>query len=327
MVAGKVTLLGKPLAGIKVIANQQYRFGGSPKSAFSRSGRDGSFAGLLVPKTYWFQVILDYQQAKLVEGTYLRINNGEATVKTGSEQELIEFSFVEPVQLNSPSPGSLYRGGPLKIAWEPYPGAYEYAIDIETTWLGEDNNHRVYCWRDYIKTTGTDCLVEFLNPYFYSYAFDQIGIAPESYFNLLDISDLVEVKVKALDQEGNIISSSESLIFDEDLPVPGQMIVEDSLKHPVKEMLFERKYDEALAYLEEAVKANPADEELLWILARMYFFGTHNIQRDEGYFEISQREFKKAYWVLKHLEEISPGEEVNKALETVRTWLFMSILN
>ncbi len=324
---GRITLLGKPLAGIKVLANERYRSSGAlyPQVAFSYSARDGSFSGTLVPGTYWFQVILNYQQAKKVEGTYLIITNGESTIRAGIEQGPVEFTFVEPVQLNSPSPGSLYGGGSIEINWEPYPGACEYSIEIEASQFAEDNIIHRRLWSDYIKTDETDCLVEFLDPHFLVHGYDRKGVLPESYFNLLDLYDLVEVKVKALDQEGKVISASERLVFDENRGVTGEMIIAESLKSPVKYLLNERKYDEALEYLERAIKENPNDEELLWILARMYTFGTYKILGDKGVMETAHKDYKKAYGILQHIREISPGENVNKALETVHRWLVTSL--
>lgn len=326
-VKGRVTLLGKPLSGINVYAN---RIVGNQRSYCGRSepglwitSEDGAFSGRLPIDTYEIGISLNYNQAKLVEGTHLQILNGELDLAVAGNSHLVEFRFVEPVTLIHPTAEFSYSGGPIEIKWDAYPDAHEYAISVSGV-IVDRRGGISYISANTGKITGQTSFLydgRTVNT-FGVVGYNLEGVDPAYLIGRPEGYDRLRIVVSALDEDGNTLASSGGLHFGGNYPVVGEIIVQEGLRNDAEQLLFDRKYDEAVELLERQVEEGPSNVEALWTLARIYFSGTHGTE-DAVWNErdFVHRDLEKSLETLQRIRALEPGTEVEKAIETVRCTL------
>lgn len=323
-VAGRVTIHGRPLAGVQVYANQvigQTRhYLNNENFAHWVTASDGSFGGELLQGVYEFGIRLDYEQAKLVEGTHLQIKNGELELSAAAgEVPVVEFLFTEALTLLKPSQDLVYRGEPIDVEWNEYPGAREYGISVSGI-VVEDNGFSSTGGKNY-KTEETRFAFasDTVSP-FGVYGYDQEGILPTYLLDHPSVYDRLRITVQALDEDGAILSSSSGLVFS-DGTIPGEILVQKREATQVQKLLNDRSYGEAVKLLEKQVENDPKDLESLWILARIYFYGTHNEWHDLTNADFVARDPEKSLQILRRIQEIEPSSEVEEAQDVVLHWL------
>lgn len=321
---GQVTLLGKPFGGVYVYANrilgdERSYYGGSEPGLWITS-EDGTFFGNLPTGSYEVGINLNYSQAQMVVGTHLQILNGELDLTAEGESPLVEFRFVEPIKLNQPTSDLVYSGGPMEIKWDAYPGAHEYSISVAGVTV-DSGGGTSYITTNVGKTTGQTSFLyngRTVNS-FGVIGYDPEGVHPAYLIGRPEGYDRLRIVVSALDEEGNTLASSSGLHFGGDTPVMGEVVVQAGLRSEAEQLLFDRKYDQAVALLEKRVEDDPSGVDALWILARIYFSGTHGAGEavwDERNF--AHRDLKKSLEVLQRIRSLQPGIEVEEAIETVQ---------
>ncbi|HBN94964.1 MAG TPA: hypothetical protein DDZ66_01580, partial [Firmicutes bacterium] len=283
LVQGRVTALGEPLSGINVYANQI--IDGSRSYFTDQPGRwvtseDGTFVGTLPQATFEFGIGLNYHQAQLVEGTHLQILHGELDLTAQDKSPLIEFRFVEPVRLLQPEPNFIYAGESFEISWDAYPGAHEYGVSVSGVIINAEGGTSYVSARSEITKQRRMVFDKRTVTGFGVVRYDSRGIDPAYLVGRPEVYDRLRIVVKALDEEGNTLSSSGGLHFGADTTIPGDVVVQGGQRSQWEQLLLERRYDEAVGLLEAKVEANPEDVDALWILARIYFSGTHALGED-----------------------------------------------
>jgi tetratricopeptide (TPR) repeat protein len=323
-VRGQVTLLGNSLPGINVYAN---RVMGDQRSYYGRSepglwitSEEGAFSGTLPTGTYEFGIGLDYQQAKLVEGYHLQILNGELELQVEGAVQVVEFRFVEPVKLKEPTADLVYHGGPIAIEWAAYPGAHEYDISVSGVTVDSSGGTSYISATTGKRTGQTRFLYEGRSvSTFGVLGFDLEGVDPAYLIGRPEAYDRLKIVVRALDEDGNTLASSGGLHFGGDTPATGEVLVQGGLRNHAEQLLFDRRYDEAVKLLEEQIAEDPSDVDTLWILARIYFSGTHGRSEDawrDGNF--AHRDRKRSLAILEQIRVLEPGVEVEEAIEIVQ---------
>lgn len=322
-VRGRVTLRGQPLAGANVYANQivdgqrsYYYYSDQPGLWVTSS--DGSFVGTLEAGHYEFGIGLNYHQAKLAEGTHLQILNGELDLTASEELPMVEFRFVEPVQLKAPAQDFIYAGGPIEIQWDAYPGAHQYGISVAGVTLGPDgSSSSVSAHTEKTQQTGFLFDRPTINN-FGLISYDSKGVDPACFVGRPESYDRLNIAVRALDEEGHVISSSGGLFFGGDALIRGDILVQTGRRSQAEQLLFDRKYDEAVELLEKQVEENPHDVDALWILAHIYYCGTHNKAEDVwDRRSFSHLDLEKSLQTLRRIRELRSDSVVEEAITTV----------
>lgn len=149
---------------------------------------------------------------------------------------------------------------------------------------------------------------------------DPLGVEPGSLVMRPEAFDRLLVSVHALDEAGQVLPSSAGLHFGGEKPVPGEIPVQAGLGTEAEEVLFQRKYNEAVELLERQLAENPEDVDTLWLLARIYYAGTYD-QRENAWDhrQFAHRNLQKSLELLQRIQELKPGPEVEEALRTVRS--------
>lgn len=320
---GQVTLLGKPLPGVNVYANrittgERSYYGGRSEPGLWVTSEDGSFSGTLPKGTYEFGIGLNYQQAELVQGSHLQIINGELDLAADGNLPEIEFRFVEPVTLLQPTADFIYTGGPITIEWQAYPGAHRYEITVSG---GIRNERGWLSWASARAEETEQTKVVFDQRVIASYGligYDGQSVEPAFLIARPESYDQLGITVRALDEYGNTLASSGGLHFGGDTPIMGEVVVKEGLRSPAEQLLLDRKYDEAVKLLEERVEEDPSDVDALWILARIYFSGTHATGEDPwDRKNLAHLDLKRSLETLQRIQDLEPSRTVEDAITTV----------
>ncbi len=322
LVQGRVTLLGEPLSGVNVYANQII---GDTRSYFTEQpGRwvtsiDGTFTGSLPQATFEFGIGLNYYQAQLVEGKHLQIIHGELDLTAHDNVPMIEFRFVDPVKVQKPREEFVYDGGSMEIEWSAYPGAHEYEISVMGVIV--DNPSHVSPRTE--KTQQTSFLFDArIIGTFGSLGNDLQGVHPSFIIGRPESYDRLRIVVKAIDEEGNILSSSGGLSFSGGIQITGEVVVREGQRSQGEQLLLNREYNKAVELLEKQVEENPNDVDALWLLARIYFSGTHAKGEDPwDTRNFVHRDLGKSLETLERIRVLEPCTEVDNAILTARTAL------
>ena len=326
-VQGQVSLLGRPLAGVHVYVRSAADGGAAFPTRLDSPGQwitdeNGRFAGLLPPGSYEFGISLNFHQAELAEGTHLQIHGGRQELEPGSEPQPIEFRFVETVKLKSPARDAVYTGGPVEVEWEPYPGAKEYQLwfgVVSLNGLGGSRSSSVPV--DVTRDTKYVLAERSVVP-FGAVGVDPQGVEPGSLVMRPEAFDRLLVSVYALDEAGQVLSSSAGLRFGSEELVPGEIPVQEGLRTEAEELLFQRNYDEAVELLERQLAENPEDVNTLWLLARIYYTGTYGQGENAwDHRQFAHRNLSKSLELLQRIQALQPGPEVEAALQAVQAGL------
>lgn len=322
-VTGTVTLLGESLAGVNIyvrlVEDGLPRFNTRiDNPGIWITDKNGNFTGQLRTGTYEFGIGLNSYQAKLVEGTHLQIVNGKQEIQSEFEALPIKFHFVEPVKLIDPTWDFTYTGEPFKIEWKPYAGAKEYEVAVSGLFYDEQGNTS-FLVNPVGVTQDTTFLFEEqnLSP-FGLIGVDSQGVDPQTLLGRPASFDALRIGINALDKEGNILASSTGLHFGGDSIVQGEILVQEGLRTEAEELIYARKYDQAVEFLVKQMEENSADVDALWILARIYFSGTYGQGEDpweQRYF--AHKDLAKSLKILQLINEVAPSAEVENALEIV----------
>lgn len=319
---GQVSLLGQPLPGVNVYARSAADRGLAFPSGLDSPGlwvtdAEGRFSGFLPPGEYEFGISLNFHQAELVEGTHLQILGGRQQLQPDVEPLDVQFRFVDTVKLQMPERGSVYAGGPVEMAWEAYPGAAEYQVWFGVVSLGLRGPRSASV--PVGNTTETRFAFEPRSAIpFGTVGIDSQGVEPGSLVVRPEGFDRLRFSVLALDAAGQVLSSSTGLHFGDEL-LPGELAVQEGLRTEAEELLFQRRYDEAVALLEATLEENPEDLDTLWLLARIYYAGTYGQEENAWDFgQFAHRDVAKSLELLERIQKLQPGSEVEEALWIVR---------
>ena len=326
-VQGQVSLLGSPLAGVNVYVRPAADGSKGFSMALEGPGQwvtdqSGRFAGHLAPGSYEFGISLNFHQAELVEGTHLQIVGGRQELRPGVDPEEIIFRFVDTVELKAPTSDFVYAGGPIEIAWEPYPGAEKYQVWFGAVSIDESTGTRHASFPVGV-TSATEFTVAVRHVLpFGSVGVDPLGVEPGCLVLRPEAFDRLRVRVDALDGADQVLSSSTGLNFGGDREVPGEIKVQEGLRTKAEELLFQRKYDQAVELLEDTLEENPEDIDALWLLARIHQAGTYSLEeKNWDHRDFAHYDLEKSLALLERIQELQPGPEVEEALRTVRSLL------
>lgn len=183
-------------------------------------------------------------------------------VIAGSMQQY-QIELRDKVTITSPiGLTELPYGNTLRVEWEDFPGAESYRIDYVyyTNWENESGNSSIGSTlgqtTDTSFTVDTDSMEDRKSIGYYS----DSEVYPVSILGLYHPESRTTIKVIALDHEGNTLSDSYGLLYDENSNYPLWIIdyPEDTAQlMPGDRLLLEGKYDEAMeAYLDEAANGN-----------------------------------------------------------------------
>lgn len=320
IIQGKVSVQGRPLPGVHVLVNPIKDHARSFPTGPNQRGlwitdREGRFQGELREGVYEVGIRLNYEQARLVEGTHLQIINGELALEK-DEAPIVEFRFVEPVQFKRSVQDMVYTGEPMQIEWEPYPGAVYYGVSVFGRVSTDTGSLTTSSTIDYVEDTSY-VLDNKTSWAFGSYGVDQEGVSPVDLLGNLLVFDELRVDVRAYDERGLVLASSSGLTFHADKLDAGTIPVGKPERSDVAELILSRKYDEGVEVLEKRVEMGAADVDDLWTLARVYFYGTYSPTGEWDTANFAHRNPEKALSILKKLQEVDPGAAVIRAQITV----------
>ncbi len=311
-VTGQVTLAGEPLAGFRVIVNRiqssgHFRSTRDENELVQFTNEQGYFQfSLPVGVQYETGVQLNYQQGQMVEGYHLQIINGDFMLS--EDNHTVEFRFVPPVVVTSPEPEDDFQL-PLVIKWEPYPGADSYRVGISSVEL-TDGGYRTLGGPIIDNISEVEyAFVEMPKPQFGSFGADQRGVFPAYFIGYLQGADSILLRVYAVDAQGRILASNGGLYFGPGVDPEVTLNIGDVELDPISQLLLDRNYDQAITMLEQELEANPKDQQLLDILSRIYFSGTHNIGNDWQNEQMAHQDREKSAEILERLVEMNPSAD------------------
>ena len=231
---------------------------------------------------------------------------GANLVLNPGETARVELRFVEPVKVTELRPGF--------VAWEPYHGASAYEVQIDCVSTEESGYSTIGAVM--LRTDGHS--LEFdeapVIP-FGVIAMDQHGVLPS---HLTGMPDAYLIRVQAIDAQGKTISSSPGLRFEPGIDLSSLIRPDRVEPAEAESLLAERKYDEAVAALEDRLAQSPDDLRTLEILARVYFMGTYDCDPDPLSEDMAHRNLARSLSLLERLTELAPTPDNINALDTVR---------
>lgn len=316
-VEGVVLLAGRPLEGVKVLVNEvndSSRFSSDMRGMpWKSTGNSGEFDFELPSgRRYEVGIALNDEAARKVEGYHLQMLGAELTLGAG-ETKRVQLRFVEPVIVIQPAQGFVYGGQPFSVKWQAYPGAEAYAVSFRFITFDEHGHGSIGTGGVATSDTGVE-LDRIPAPAFGAYGGDQRGILPAY---LTGKADAYSLHIDALDGKGNVISSSGGLYFGTSPNEVNLIQVKGYDPSEAEKLLIDRKYDEAVAVLEERIARHPYDVEALEILGRVYFMGTYYLEQDHRDDNMAHKDLKRSRDMFQRLVTLEPSRERLEALATV----------
>ena len=317
IVEGRVLLAGSPLSGARILVN-----GVNEQAGFSTDyrdmpwqavGDDGEFRFKLPSgRRYEVGIAMGDEVAQNVEGRHLQMVGAEFFLGPG-ETKRVELRFVEPVKIEEPAQGFIYDGSPFSVRWQAYPGARAYRVSLGYVAM-HDHSHSSMSGNP-MKTADTCLRIDTVPAItFGAYGGDEKGVLPAY---LLGRADAYSLQVEAIDERGNVISSSSGLYFGAS-PNPAALIkAEEVTPTQAEQLLIDRKYDEAVAALEDLIEKNPDDIQALEILSRIHFSGTYSLTKGCFGGSMAHQDLERSRDMLGRLVSLEPSSDHLSALATV----------
>jgi len=317
IVEGTVLLAGHPLSGARILVqevNEESRFSTDYcNMPWQAVGDDGGFRFELPSgRMYEVGIALSDEIAGKVEGQHLQMVGARFALGPG-ETKQVELRFVEPVKVDEPSHGFTCDGKPFSIRWQAYPGARAYRVSWG--YITMDDRSYSSMSGNPTRTADTHLHMDSVPAIpFGMYGGDQKGILPAF---LIGRADAYSLQVEAIDEHGNIISSSSGLYFGAS-PNPSSLIkAEGVTPTQAEKLLLDRKYDEAVAALQDLIGKDPDDIRALEILSRVYFMGTYYQAKNGIGDSVAHRDPERSRDMLRRLAALEPNRERLSALATV----------
>ncbi|HHT36950.1 MAG: tetratricopeptide repeat protein [Candidatus Wallacebacter cryptica] len=323
LIKGAVTINGAPFPGVKVLVypgpeiiegDGWYRVRRSSDEYFSVKTRsDGQFVLRLPDGEFEIGIELNRFQMEQVDGLQLRIKNSELSLGPQVlESEKVEFSFIEPLRVIQPEPGFEYSGGPIEIEWTPYPEADYYLVEVYCTFSNPDGKPIVErAWAAKTETTSI-CLDSLWDPPFFL-VFDGEGIHPEA---LLGRPERIGILIDARTFDGRILPANDALNLFGRPREPGWFTAIFPELTQEEKLIMDRRYAEAFELLQQKITEDPDNLDVLWLLARFYYFGTY-VTDHTSLSNFSNRDLDKCLATLRRIEKLAPGPRVEKWMEIV----------
>lgn len=304
IVAGQVTLNGEPLSGIEVLLWPRPVDGAVFSSRMDDkivqvTDINGEFVFSLSPElTYQVGIKLNRGQMERFGDYYLSLK--DTFITSDFWPEKVEISFIEPVKLKSPQPGTVLNGGQFTVEWEPYPKASFYLVSIDPIYKVQAGSMFHNGFSYYTEDTSvTFSKIPFL-----------FGIVPGSnqgihpgYFTY---PDAVRVVVSACDENGVLLAKNTGLPIPPATTADYVYNVEAPLKHE-EQLLAELRFDQAVESLEHLLRLNENDAYALGLLAKIYATGTHYL--DTNYRYRANQDVDRAIELMERLVAIDPSSE------------------
>jgi tetratricopeptide (TPR) repeat protein len=318
-IKGIVLLDGKPLPGARIIVREVKEIGtfstdytGLP--AFTVLD-DGKFCfSLPAGCRYEVGIALGHRESKEVEGHHLQMAGAQLALEPGETRE-VALRFVEPVEVSEPGTGFVYDGRPFTVRWNPYPGAHAYSLSFHSISYGEHGYSSM--GMSSMRTADTVFEINSIpEVQFGGYASDDKGVLP---IYLTGVAEAYSLRILALDEHGSVMSSSNGLYFGAGPNPKGLIEVEPGKLREEEKLLMDRKYDEAVLKLEEAIKRDPYDIRALEILSRIYFLGTYYATEDRSTHKMAHKDPERSRDILETLVALEPSREHLNALAGVCT--------
>ncbi len=317
IVEGRVLLAGRPLSGVKALVhevNDETRFSADYSAMPWQSvGDDGAFRfSLPSGRRYEVGIALNSDAAQSVEGYHLQMIGAGFVLRPG-ETRKVELHFVEPVKVAQPEQDFVYDGQPFSVRWQAYPNARSYRVRLGYVTWGEHGYSSM--GTSSMRTIDTHLTIDRIPAIpFGAYGGDAKGVFPT---DLIGRPDAYSLQIEAIDEDGNVISSSSGLHFGAG-PDPVSVInAKKTTPTEAERLLLERNYDEAVAKLEEAIAKNPDDIRALEILSRVYFMGAYHIGDAVLSDDMAHRDWQRSRDMLTRLVALEPSRENFSALATV----------
>jgi hypothetical protein len=156
---GSVTSGGKPLAGLRL----RLALNGAVMSQWATSGADGKYEVAVPYATYRVDgyeldssVVHKVLSGKIEGPRHHAHPQQSVVVAEGKPAQGIDFAFVDPVRKKGPR-GDVSAAQPVVFAWEPYPGASAYRIQVieQKDPADYESHQRVFGWREQPVTEAT----------------------------------------------------------------------------------------------------------------------------------------------------------------------------
>lgn len=317
IVEGTVLLAGRPLSGARILVreiNEKARFSTDYRNMpWQAVDDDGGFRFQLPSgRKYEVGIASGDEVVRNVEGRHLQMV-GAGFVLGPGETKRVELRFVEPVKVEEPAQGFVYDGNPFSVKWQAYPGARTYRVSLD--YITIDDHSYSSLSGNPTRTTDTHLHMDSIPaiPFGVSGG-DEKGILPAF---LIECADAYSLQVEAIDEHGNVISSSSGLYFGATANPAALIKAKAVTPTQAEQLLIDRKYDEAVAALEDLIEGNPDDIGALEILSRVYFMGTYYLATDGLGHDAAHRDPERSRDILKRLAALEPNSEHLSALATV----------
>jgi tetratricopeptide (TPR) repeat protein len=274
---------------------------------------DGRFRfNLASGRRYEVGIALNSDAAQSVDGYHLQMIGAGFVLRPG-ETRKVELHFVEPVKVAQPEQDFVYDGQPFSVRWQAYPNARSYRVRLGYVTWGEHGYSSM--GTSSMRTIDTHLTIDRIPAIpFGAYGGDAKGVFPT---DLIGRPDAYSLQIEAIDEDGNVISSSSGLHFGAG-PDPVSVInAKKTTPTEAERLLLERNYDEAVAKLEEAIAKNPDDIRALEILSRVYFMGAYHIGDAVLSDDMAHRDWQRSRDMLTRLVALEPSKENFSALATV----------
>lgn len=318
-VTGRVSLLGRPLAGVTVVAEptaSSSSWGGPSETYPYRAvtSADGTYE-LAIPASESVRVglHLDLAAAQKVDGTHLHISSGQVVVEPEGWVG-VNFEFRAAVEAE-PLPAAWSQAdGPLQLNWKPVPDAAGYRVTLRHTTHYESSSSTVTVGRWEVEEAHLVLEPASVNwPDFGAYSMHPRGVDPVHFLGIWKIEGSLSLNIEALDENNTILSSSGLQLWGP--PEDSLLQVQPEPLTEGERLLQDREYAQAVSELEGQLEVEPANTELMYTLARLYFSGTHPQADDWQHFQ--HRDLQQSRFLLQQLQTIAPDPRYEEALRIV----------
>lgn len=227
-------------------------------------------------------------------------------VELNEEGGEIHFIFKDTIKINSPKPAEKLSGDEFTVSWEEVEGAAYYTV--EPVVFYEPFGDRGISTRTYIKDingenkfteTNADFSINMIreNPNINVYDSENEYLGVQAVLGIFLPGVEYPIVVNAFDENKNLITSSlpKMSYYDQ----ISSITVEGSLTEG-ENLIYQKKYIQAIEYYENILNENPDDIDALRYLTRIYGIGWK-----EG-----EQNLEKAFALGKRYTEISGNKEL-----------------
>lgn len=186
-----------------------------------------------------------------------------------------DFQLVDTLKVLSPIDNEVISGDTIHFQWTPFAEAVYYTLELGAHSINGSGSYSTTYSEKKFYTNEAILSIEELTYLPSGMMFDENGPTPDSFFGFGHPKKKYFWGVLAHDEEGNILTSSRGYLKGQNTDFG---FAERDLRTG-DELLFNRKFSEAIAAYEEDLKMNPNDAYALSMLGKLYGLSYGNLEK------------------------------------------------